>query len=255
MFLNRKHFEMIHVLATTDFRLKYHGSILGFLWTIVKPMMLFSVLYFVFSTIMRFPGTEHYSLYLLLGIILWTFFADTTTAGLNALTYKANLISKVYFPREVVVISSTLVNFMTFSLNMLIFFVFLVFVGLPFNFSMLLFPLYVLELYFCILGLSFILSVLYIKFKDLAHIWEILLQIGFWATPVVYPIVIIPEKYQFLLFYNPLTQFLSFSRSIFLDGTVFPLRAHIILFMGSVSLLLIGYFMFRKINPNIIEEL
>jgi len=246
---------MISVLATTDFRLKYHGSILGFLWTIIKPMMLFSILYFVFSTIMRFPGTEHYSLYLLLGIILWTFFADTTTAGLNALTHKANLISKVYFPREVVIISSTLVNFMTFGLNMLIFFGFLMVVGLPFSWAMLLFPLYVIELYFCILGLSFILSVLYIKFKDLAHIWEIFLQIGFWATPVVYPIVIIPEKYQFLLYYNPLTQFLSFSRAVFLDGTIFPLRAHLILFIGSVFLLFIGYFIFRKMNANIIEDL
>lgn len=243
---------MILALAWTDFKLRYHGSFLGYLWTLIKPLIMFGIIYVVFSTIMNVP-VEHYQVYLLLGIILWNFFLEGTQMGLSSLLAKAGLISKVYFPRVLIIIASTISSLITFLLNFLIFLFFLFLNRIEFDFSMLFFPVYLLELYLMILGISLILSVLYIRFRDLSHIWEILLQIGFWATPIIYPLELIPAQYHSLIYLNPLTRIIHYSRVVFLQGHVPDLKYNFIAFMASLSIFILGCLIFRKYNKNLIE--
>lgn len=242
------------MLAWTDFKLRYQGSVLGYLWTLVKPLMLFGVLYIVFSTLMRSP-VEHYQIYLLLGIILWNFFVEGTQFGLTSLLNKANLISKIYFPRILIIIASSVSAFITFALNFLVFVFFLIINHIPFVWSMLFFPVYLIELYLIVLGVSLVLSVLYVRFRDLNHIWEIILQIGFYFTPIFYTLSIVPEQYHRFLFLNPVMRVIHYSRAVFLDGQIPSLWYNSVLFVISIGIFLVGLLVFRKYNKNLIEHI
>ncbi|KKP37822.1 MAG: polysaccharide ABC transporter permease, ABC-2 type transport system permease protein [Candidatus Peregrinibacteria bacterium GW2011_GWF2_33_10] len=250
----RNNLEIIKIIALTDFKLRYHGSVLGYLWTIIKPLMMFGVLYLVFSVLMKSP-VEHYPVYLLLGIIIWNFFAEGTIMGLSALLNKSSLISKIYFPRILIVIASTCNSCITFFLNFLIFILFIIINKLSFSYAMLFFAVYLFELYLIILGVSLVLSVLYVRFRDLSHIWEILLQIGFWLTPIFYSVDIVPEKYHRLFYLNPLTRIIHYSRSLFLDANIPNLRLNIIMLLTSVFVFTIGIIIFNKYNKNLIEKI
>ncbi len=250
----RSHLEIIKALAWTDFKLRYHGSVLGFLWTLVKPLMLFGVLYLVFSLIFQFP-VEHYQIYLLLGIIIWTFFQEGTSFGLGSLIGKSNLISKVYFPRILIVIASTISSSITFILNFLVFIVFLALNDISFHPAMLFFPIYAIELYLIILGTSLILSVLFVRLRDLSHIWDILLQIGFWMTPIFYTLDIVPIKYHTFFYLNPLARLIHYSRTIFLQEHIPDLRLNLMMLGGSIFIFLLGLIIFKKLNKNLVEHL
>ncbi|MDZ4245453.1 MAG: ABC transporter permease [Candidatus Gracilibacteria bacterium] len=250
----QQNYELTKTLALTEFKLRYHGSLLGYLWTLIKPLMLFGVLYVVFSILMRFP-VEHYQIYLLLGIILWNFFAEGTSMGLASLLSKSSLISKVNFPRILIVVASTSSALITFALNFLIFIVFLILSDIPFSISMLFFPIYVIAEYFIILGISLLLSVLFIRFRDMSHIWEILLQLGFWLTPIFYTIEIVPTQYHSIFYLNPMARIIWYSRTIFLQEHIpgFWLNAVIIIF--AILIFIFGYMIFKWLNKNIVEKL
>lgn len=124
---SRKYSYLIRELALTDFKLKYQGSILGYLWSLVKPLMLFTVLYFVFTQILKIGGSiEHYPVYLLLGVVMWGFFAELTSISLGSIVERGALIRKVYFPRIILVVSRGFTSLLTFLLNLIVVFVFLV---------------------------------------------------------------------------------------------------------------------------------
>jgi lipopolysaccharide transport system permease protein len=247
-------YEILKVIAWTDFKLRYHGSILGFLWTLVKPLLIFAVLYIVFTFLIQFP-VEHYQIYLLLAVILWNFFAEATMMGMASLLTKANLISKVYFPRILVVIASTISSLITFLLGFLVFIVFVVLTDISFSWSMLFFPIYLTELYLIILGVSLALSVLYVRFRDLQHIWEILLQVGFWLTPIFYSVSMIPPEYHRFIYLSPVTRIIEYSRTIFIHAHIPSLRLNLIVLMMTCVVFVTGYLVFRKYNRNLIEHL
>lgn len=250
----KSYFEIIRVLSWTDFKLRYHGSFLGYLWTLVKPLMIFGVLYMVFTLIMRFQ-IEHYQIYLLLGVIIWNFFAEGTQFGLASILGKANLVSKVYFPRILVVIASTISALITFCLNFVVFITFVIISDIPFHPSMLFFPFYLICLYITILGTSLILSVLYVRFRDLSHIWEIMLQIGFWFTPIFYTLDIVPIEYHKFFYLNPLARIIHYSRTIFLNAHIPELKLNLIVSIFSFGILVIGYLIFKRLNKNLIEHI
>lgn len=249
-----KYYELTKTLALTEFKLRYHGSVLGYLWTLIKPLMLFAVLYMVFSILMRFP-VEHYQIYLLLGIILWNFFAEGTSMGLASLLTKSSLISKVNFPRVLVVVASTSSALITFLLNFLVFVVFLIWSDIPFTPSMLFFPVYVVVEYFIILGIALTLSVLFVRFRDMSHIWEILLQMGFWLTPIFYTLEIVPEEYHSIFYLNPMARIIWYSRTIFLDGHIPNIWLNGLIILFSIFIFGFGMLIFRWLNKNIVEKL
>lgn len=252
--LLRKNWTILKALAWTDFKLRYQGSFLGYLWTLVKPLLLFAVLYVVFSIFMRFP-VENYQLYLLLGIILWNFFAEATSIGMHSFLAKSSLITKIYFPRYIVVVASTLTSLFTLILNLFVFFVFLWFSPIPFSFHFLFFIIYLLELYFISLGVVFILSVMFVKLRDLAHIWEILLQIGFWTIPIIYPIALVPERFHRFVFLNPLSRIITYSRAVFIDHHIPSFKLNLILFVMTGIIFGLGLLVYWRKSSSIAENI
>lgn len=246
--------RILKEIAISDFKVRYQNSILGYVWTLIKPLLLFAVLYVVFSVFMRFP-VENYQLYLLLGVIIWNFFAEATSIALRSFETKRSLITKVYFPRIIVVIASTLTSLLTFLLNMIVFFVFLAISDIPFSGNFFFMIVYIIELYFIILAISLILSALYVKFRDISHIWDVLLQIGFWITPIIYPLTMVPETYHRFIYLNPLARLIEYSRAIFILGHVPELMLNLVLFLMIIIVMLFGIIIFRHQESSIPENI
>jgi ABC-type polysaccharide/polyol phosphate export permease len=226
--------------------------LLGYFWTLFKPLMLFGVIYLVFSVFLKSP-MQNYGVYLLLGIILWTYFTESTQTGMNSLVNKRELITKIFFPRENLVYAANISSMVTLLLNLVIFALFFFGSGLHLGWSSLLFLPYVGLLFLFTTGLSLILASLYARFHDLSHIWEVILQILFWITPIVYDLSFVPDQYRQWLYLNPMTQFISFSRRIFLIDQVPSLKQHAVLLFTSLLVFALGYYFFKKQEYRIAE--
>lgn len=252
--LSNNYWHLLWVIAKTDFKLRYNGSILGYLWAFLKPMLLFLVMYVVFSVLMKWD-MPNYQLYLFLGIMLWNFFAEGTSAGIYSLLGKGDLIKKIYFPRILVVIACTLTAFMTLVLNMIVFFVFYFYMGLGFHIYLFLLPLALLLAYVLVLGVSLFLSVLQVRYRDVVQIWEVLLQAGFFLTPVIYPMTTVPVKYYFYVYLNPMAGIIQFARTAVLDQQILalPVVAYTLIFI--VVVVSSGFFLFKKLSRNIAEKI
>lgn len=211
--MNKKYFNLIKELAITDFKLRYQGSALGYLWSLMKPIMLFLVMYFVFTRIFR-VGSDiaHYPVYLLFGIVLWEFFVEVTNSSMQAIVAQGDLIRKVYFPRIVLVIARSMTALLTFSLNFVAVLIFMLYNGVHINWGILLFPLLVLELTIFIMGVSFFLSSLFVRFRDIGHIWDVATRALFYGTPILYSMSIVPENLAKIQILNPVAQILQDSR-------------------------------------------
>jgi len=244
------------IIAITDFKIKYDNSILGYFWSLLKPLLMFGTLYLVFSVFVRW-NVENYRLYLLLGIILWNFLSEVTLNSMVLLQSKASILKKVYFPRWIVVIASSLTSLLSLLLNMIVFFIFFIFSGAHFKVSGLYLFVYLAELYVLVLGLALLLCSLFPKFRDIHHIWEVFVQLGFWATPIIYPISIVPAKYHKLIFLNPAARIIQGCREVLIGpGSEFlSLTNHIIIITFAASLFVAGLLMFNKLSRSFAEDL
>lgn len=253
--------NLIRELALTDFKLKYNGSVFGYLWSLVKPLFLFLVLYLVFVRIFKVgANVPNFPIYLLLGVVLWGFFAEATNVCMQSIVSRGDLIRKLYFPRIILTISSIITTFITLILNLFIVFVFAVYVGIDFNKSIFLLPVVLIE--FCIfsLGVSFFLATFFVKFRDISHIWEIISQALFYLTPVLYPLSLVPAKYLSIIMSNPLAQIIQDARKILISPDIqsssdilgamwfVPHAITIITFV-------VGYFMFQKMAAKFAEDI
>jgi ABC-type polysaccharide/polyol phosphate export permease len=237
----------------TDFKLRYHGSSLGVFWSFLKPLLTFGVLLVVFRKFLGFQY-EDYALNLLLGIILWTFFADATASSMSSMIEKGGLIKKIYFPRAIILLSSTAVAFITLLSNLAVFAVFYLFLKGTLDWTMLLFPLFIVEIYLVTLGVSLFLAAVYTKFRDLFHIWQVLLQVGFWATPIVYPLRSVPEDYRVFILSNPLAGIIENSRFVLINHQLPGLASAFYAFVLGLAALGAGYYIFSKRVPFFAEE-
>ncbi len=216
---NRNYWSMVRELAVSDFKLKYQGSILGYVWSLIKPLAIFGVLYVVFSVFVRIGSDiQHYPVYLLLGIVLWNYFAESTNNAMRSIVDKGDLIRKVYFPRIVILLATSISALITLVLNLLIVVVFMAANQLfPAPLEVAGFILLIVELYCLSLGVSFFLAAWYVKFRDFAYIWEVALQLLFYASAVIFPLNIIPARYyHFLqaLTLSPVTQIIQDARQL-----------------------------------------
>ncbi len=245
---------LIKQLALSDFKLRYSNSVLGYLWSLLNPLMLFLVLYFVFSILMRFD-VPHYQLYLLLGIVVWNFFSEGTSAAMGALLGKSSLIQKIYFPRVIIIIASNITSLITFFLNLLVFVGFMIFSKVAISWTYLLFFVYFIELLLITVGFSLFLSALYVKFKDIQHLWGIITQIWFWLTPIIYPLSMVPDKYLWLFSLNPLARIIGDFRAALVYHTV-PTLTHTLISLGMcLAIFAVGYFFFKWREPRFAEDL
>lgn len=210
---SRKNRILLRELVITDFKLRYQGSALGYAWSALKPLFLFTVLYIVFD---RFLGlgkdVEHFPVYLLIGIVLWTFFTEGTMMGLQAIVSRGDLIRKINFPKYVIVISGTISALINLAINTVIVVIFCVINGVVLRPEALLVIPLILELYIIVLALAFLLSAMNVKFRDVGYLWEIFLQAAFYATPIIYPIQMVIGRLpgiEQLLLMNPVAQIIQ----------------------------------------------
>lgn len=250
----KQNFNIIRELVISEFKLRYQNSYLGYLWTLFKPMLLFGVIYLVFSVFMKSP-IENYPIYLLLGILIWNFFSEATLIGMNTFLTKRDLVTKIYFPRANLIFASTISSLITLLLNLIIFFIFLGFSGVNPGPEAFFFILYLFEVYLIAAGVTFMLASLYLNFKDLQHIWEILLQIGFWLTPIIYSVTIVPFEYHRYIFFNPLARIIEYSRDIFIRHNIPDFHLNFVLLAMTMVIFGGGYWIFKKNEPEIAEKL
>lgn len=189
---SKKNRVLLRELTITDFKLRYQQSALGYLWSILKPLMLFAVMYIVFARFLAMGGDiPNYAVYLLAGISFWTFFAEATTQGLQAIVSRGDLIRKINFPKYIIVLSGTISALINLFFNLVVVLVFAVLTGVKFRWTILLLPFNIIEIYLLALGIGLFLGSLYVKYRDVGYLWEVALQILFYATPIIYPITMV----------------------------------------------------------------
>ena len=191
-FLYKNNRVLLKELTKTDFKLRYQGSVLGYLWALLRPLMMFAILYIVFAKLLRFGGDiPHYPVYLLAGTTLWSFFTECTSQGIQSMVIRGDLIRKICFPKYIVVVSSTLTAVINLFINLIVVVVFALINGVTPSWTWLIVPILVFELYTLALGISFLLGAINVKYRDITSIWEVLTQALFYAVPVIYPIAMV----------------------------------------------------------------
>lgn len=214
--VSKKNRALLRELVVTDFKLRYQGSILGYAWSLLKPLFLFLIMYIVFVKFLRIGDTvPHFPIYLLLGIVMWSFFTETTNQSLTSIVDRGDIIRKIRIPRWIIVLTSSTSALINFLLNMVAVVVFLVVNGVDITPYALWFPVIIVELYLFALGISLLLSAFYVKYRDINHIWEIVVQGMFYMTPILYPLTLITsESFQKLLMINPAAQVIQDARNV-----------------------------------------
>ena len=263
---------LLRELVKTDFKLRYQGSMLGMMWSVLKPLMLFAVMYVVFVRFLRFgAGIPHFAVSLLLAQTLWSFFQESTSQGMRAIVDRGDLLRKINFPRYIVVISSTVSAFINLLISLVVVLIFMIINGVEFRLTILLFPLIVVELYVFALAVAFLLSTLYVKFRDIGHIWDVVMQIWFYVTPIIYPLSQIISMSGFglvvaklMLIVNPMAQIIQDARYVLVTtqtetiwntvGAGTPLLK-IIPIVLTLVLFAIGVVVFRKHSRTFAEDL
>jgi ABC-2 type transport system permease protein len=260
----RRYSNLTRELAVTGFKLKYTGSVLGYLWSLFKPTMNFAILYVVFNYLFRIGGTTpNYVLQLLLAIVLFTFFQETTVTAMNSIASAGNMIRKAYFPRLILVVAATMSSVMTFLINLTL----IILIALPIHrlsigWRSLTVPLFLVELYALVLGLSLLLSSLFVFFRDLGHIWEISMQLLIYGSAVMFPISLLDKHHilQVAVLANPMAQIIEDMR----HALVTPDVLWTVQIMGwayvaplalVIGLLALGWYVFNRLTPRFAEYL
>lgn len=263
-------------LVKNDFRLRYQGSFLGVAWSVLKPLMLFCVMYVVFVKFLRFSdGTPSWPIVLLLGISLWNFFGEATNMGLSSIVDRGDLLRKVNFPKFIIVISASINAFIGLIINFGVVILFALITGLgDFTWNVLLLPLNILQLYLLALGAALILSTAYVYFRDIKHIWEVVMQGLFYATPIIYPLSYLEGRLselgpgvglfvEKLMLLNPAAQAIQDIRHNLLAPATTPtiwnltdqVWFQLIPVVLTFAVLLLGIYVFRKHSAKFAEVL
>lgn len=256
---------LLRELVITEFKLRYQGSVLGYLWSLLKPLFLFAILYFVFVYFLRIgEGIPHWPAAMLIGLVLWNFFSEVTNNGITSIVARGDVIRKINFPKYVIVLASSISALINLALNFIVIFVFMILNGVHFSWASPLALFYIFELFALGLGLAFFLSALFVKLRDTNYIWEIIMQALFYGSAVIYPIAMVLDQNQMLgklLLLNPITQSIQDVRHILVD----PANPTLYSVTGSwwISLIpivivilvaLLGGLYFRRRSPHFAEE-
>lgn len=214
----RYHYSIILLrqIVKTDFKLRYQGSVLGYVWSLLRPLLMFLVLYLVFTVFLPVgKGVPYYPVYLLLGIVLWNYFVEATTGSVGAIVGKGDLLRKLNFPKYVIVLAISFSALINLALNFIVVGVFMLFAHVPVHWNALLIIPLVVELFVLSLGMALFLSALFVKFRDIQYIWDVAIQAGFYGTPIIYPLSRIPHHtIQKLLILNPIAQITQDARYV-----------------------------------------
>lgn len=241
-------------LAISEFKLRYKNSILGFFWSLLEPLLMLLVLYEIFTNLMK-VNVEHYQLFLLMGIISWNMLSRGTTMSLNSILGKPSLVQKIYFPREVLVISSSITALLMTLLEFVVFVCFMLIFRVMPGITIIYFPFILFVEFLLTLGLSFGLAALNVYYRDVQYIWAVILQAGFFAAPIVYPISIISEKHVWIILLNPMTRIINMLRETVIYSTSPIFNDGLFIIAATLGILIIGYSIFSRLEPGFAEEI
>jgi ABC-2 type transport system permease protein len=265
----QRNLNLVRELAFTNFKLKYTGSALGYLWSLVKPLMLFGIMYAVFARLLKAgAGAPEFEVQLLLGIVLWNFFTEATSTAIGSIAAAGNLIRRAYFPRWILVVSSTLTALMTFVINTALIVVITVAIGhMHLSLRSLMAPLFFIELVALIVGLSLLLSALFVFYRDVGHIWEIISLVLFYASTIVFPFTILvtepgvtPSRDLWFAGLNPIAQIVQDLRWSLVSPGVHPMVnylgvGYVIPLVIVAVIFVIGFGVFHRLTPRFAENL
>lgn len=250
----RGYLSLVQAFALADFKLRFHGSVLGILWSVIKPLVIFGVVFIVIALFIQVEA-ENYALSLLLGIILWLFFAETTMFSIVSIEEKSALLKKVFFPRTIVVLSAAVTAALSFLFNSVVFAGLFLVSDLSITPIVLMLPVYFILLGAFSVGVGYVVSSLFPLFRDVRTLWEMCIQLGAWITPLVYSVSMIPEKYVSLVYLNPVARVIEYSRWALLESRL-PSTSEIFVLCGmSIGSLALGYLVFSARSKRFAEEL
>ncbi|OEU43926.1 sugar ABC transporter permease [Methanosarcina sp. Ant1] len=246
--------NLIWQLAWSEFKLRYKNSILGYFWSLLEPLLMLLVLYMVFSNLMRIQ-VEYYQLFLFIGIILWGFMSKATTIGMFSIVGKPGMVKKIYFPREIFVISSCITALLMSVFESLVFIMFMIYFRVPISINLAYAPLILLFLFIISLGLALALCALNVFYRDVQFIWQVFLQIGFYITPILYTIDIFPKNLQRFALLSPIARIITSARDTIIYSSPAKTEDLLFMFLSSIVFLLVGYIIFSKLEPRFAEEI
>ena len=259
----RRSLDLLYLIAVTEFKQTYFGTVLGYLWSLARPLLLFGVLLAVFTQIFRIGSqVPNYAVLLLFNIVLYGFFQEATMQAVNSIASQESIVRKTQFPRLVIPLAVVLTAAFNLGLNLVVVFVFILAWGIEPMWSWLLFPVVLVLLFALTIAVSMIVSSLYPRFRDISIIWTVLATVLFYGTPVLYPIEVVPETLKDILMINPLTPLFELARVWVIDPSApGPAEA-----AGSYALLLpavaiygvvcvMSVWIFKREAPRIAEEL
>ena len=263
--LNRRNRILLAELTKTDFKLRYQGSVLGYLWALLRPLMMFAILYVVFAKLLKIGNDiPHYAVYLLCGTSMWSFFTECTSQGIQAIVNRGDLLRKISFPKYIVVVSATLTAVINMLINLLVIIIFALINGVTPTWSWLLVIPAILQLYLLSLGIAFLLGSINVKYRDITSIWDVLVQALFYAVPIIYPIVMVAETSEIaakIILLNPISQSIQDVRFGLITHETITTWSYLdspwlalIPILITLAILIIGALVFRKKSKFFAEE-
>ncbi len=244
--------ELIKNLAIKEFKLRYRNSVLGFFWSLLNPLAMMIILSLVFSVLMK-SSIDNFPVFLLPALLVWRFFSIGTTMSLGSILGNVPLVTKVYFPRWLLVLSSNLANAIGSTIEFVVLIPLLILLGMNLTYLIFLLPIILLLEFILIMGVSFLLASLNVYYRDINQIWDIILQAGFFLTPIIYSSSIIPPKYSFYYLLNPVSRIMEAIRKIIYYNTMPTHEDFLIPLFGGLFFCLIGFQIFRKLEPRFAE--
>jgi ABC-type polysaccharide/polyol phosphate export permease len=238
--------------ALKDFKIRYSHTVLGYVWSVLNPLIFTLTYYVVFSIFIRFE-VINYPGYLLLGIVFWNFFSEGTAHGATSLLARGGIVTKIPMRRELIVYAAVLNAIITFVINLAVLALVLWATGSPIRSSIVTFPIAVADLVMLTLGVSLLLAPVHVRYHDVGHFWLVVLQIGFWLTPIVYIDTVVPERWRWLVDLNPMARILSHARESLIWGTWTPpsIMFGTTAFCGLV--LIVGWLVFQRVQRRVVE--
>lgn len=245
--------ELLKSNVKKEIRGKYKGSFLGVLWSFVNPLLTVLVYAIVFPYIMRVK-TENYLIFLIIGVIPWTFFTTVITQGIVTVRVNEGIIKKVYFPREILPISVAVSGLVNFFISCIIILLFCIFGGVGITWHLILLPVIALLQFMLVLGITFAFSAINVYIKDIEYIVQFFINMLFYATPILYTTDLFPMKYRWLLYLNPMTTIIESYRNIFMYHKLPDIASLGYVVLISTIIFIIGLLIFKKLEKGFAEQ-
>jgi len=243
--------SLLNELVVRDLKLKYRRSFLGYVWSLLNPLLMMAIMSLVFSYMFRFD-IPNYPLYLICGQTLWTFFSESTSMAMHSVIANGSLIRKVYIPKYIFPLSRVLSSFVTMSFSLVAILIVMLVTKVPLTWELLLVPIPLAFLLFFCMGIGMILSALSVYFRDIVHLYGVLTMAWMYVTPIFYPISALPEEIAYYIQFNPMYHYITFFRELVLYGTVPEIGIWISCVLSRVVAFMAGLLSFRKLQRNFI---